>query len=291
MAVADTMRVLRPGPNILGFYDGRVEGQRLHSDRPNWLDDGGYVLGTCSYAIVDGPEALVYDTHITLAHARRIRAVLEAEGVRSIRVVLSHHHKDHIAGNAVFADCEILANAATAAAMAETREEVERGDPPIRPVVMPTRVFGSDLSLTVGRVPVELRSFDIHSRDGLVAWLPQTGALLAGDTLEDPVTYVCEPDRLEAHLRDLDRMAQMPIRHILPNHGDPEVIASGGFGPGLISATKDYVTALLACRADPARAVPDLMTFIAPGLAHGSLRYHPAYEAVHQANLKAVLGG
>lgn len=285
-----TLRVLRPAPHLIGFYDGRIDGQRLHSPRPNWLDDGAFALGVCSYAIIDGAEALVYDTHISLVHARRIRETLEAEGVGTIRVVLSHHHKDHIAGNEVFADCEIIANAATAAAMEAMREAAARADPAIDPLVMPGHVFDRDTTLSVGRISVELRSFDIHSRDGLVLWLPKTGTLFAGDTLEDPITYVDEPGRLEDHLRDLDRLGRLPIARILPNHGAPEVIASGGYGPDLITATRDYVSALLRCRLDPALASLDLRSFVADSLARGAIRYYPAYEEVHRRNLRAVLG-
>lgn len=285
-----TMRVLRPAPHLIGFYDGRVEGARLHSDRPNWLDDGAYSLGVCSYAVVDGGEALVYDTQISLAHARRIRAVLAAEGVRRVRVALSHHHKDHIAGNEVFADCAIMANAATAAAMEAMAGAARRADPPIDPLVMPSEVFDEDIALTVGRIAVELRSYDIHSHDGLVLWLPETGELLAGDTLEDPITYVDEPDRLGEHLRELDRLARLPVARILPNHGAPEVIAAGGYGPGLIAATRAYVEGLLRCRSEPALAVPGLRAFVAASLATGAIRYCPAYEEVHRRNVAAVLG-
>ncbi len=56
-----TMRVLRPYPHVFGFYDGRIPGARAYSDAPNWLDDGAYTLGICSYAVVDAGEALVYD--------------------------------------------------------------------------------------------------------------------------------------------------------------------------------------------------------------------------------------
>ena len=289
--IGATMRVLRPLRHVLGFYDGRVEGRRLHAAGPNWLDDGAYTLGVCSYAVVDGGEALVYDTHVSLPHARRIRETLAAAGVRTIRVALSHHHKDHIAGNEVFADCEILANAATAAAMAAMRERARRADPPIDPLVMPGKVFDADMELTVGRIRVELRSFDIHSHDGLVAWLPDSGCLLAGDTLEDPVTYVDEPDRLEEHLRELDRLERLAIARILPNHGAAEVIAAGGYGPELIAATRDYVTALLRCRSEPALAALDLKSFVADSLGNGAIRYHPAYEEVHRRNLRAVLEG
>ena len=285
-----TMRVLRPYPHILGFYDGRLEGgRRIHSDAPNWLDDGAFTLGVCSYAIVDGGQALVFDTHISLEHARAIRSTLEAEGARDIRVVLSHHHDDHIAGTEVFADCEIFASMATTDLLEARRGEIETGDPAINPLVMPTSVFDGVLALTVGSVAIEIQPFDIHSRDGHVGWLPEERILLAGDTLEDPVTYVDEPDRLEIHLKDLERLGRMPIHRILPNHGEPAVIETGGFEPSLISATQDYVLALLRCAEEPDLAALDLKQFAAAQFAEGSIHYFPSYEEVHRRNVGAVL--
>ncbi|MEM7189620.1 MAG: MBL fold metallo-hydrolase [Pseudomonadota bacterium] len=283
-----TLQVLRPADHVFAFYDGRVPNRRLHGPQPNWLDDGGYTLGTCSYAIVDGTEALVYDTHMSLDHARRIRDVLQASGASNIRVVLSHHHLDHIAGNAVFADVSILANAATAEAMAQNRANAAADDPPIDPTVMPTEVFDIEHRLTVGSIEVALLSFDIHSHDGLVLWLPATRELFAGDTLEDTVTYVAEPERLEVHLPELDRLAKLPIDRILPNHGAPEIIDAGGYAPDLIGATREYVRKLLQSRSDEAWQAMALKEFIANQLASGSLNYHSAYEAVHQRNIAEV---
>ncbi|WP_336619386.1 MBL fold metallo-hydrolase [Mesorhizobium sp. WSM4935] len=151
--LASTMRLVRPAPNVLGFYDGRVDGVRIWSDEPNWLDDGAYTLGICTYAIVDGSQALVYDTHISLPHARFIRRTLEEMGVTSTRVVLSHWHNDHIAGNEVFKDCEIIANRLTAAALERGRAGIESGNPPIKPLVLPNRMFEGSLSLMVERSP------------------------------------------------------------------------------------------------------------------------------------------
>ena len=288
--LGSTLRVFRPAPHVLAFYDGRIAGTRAWSDLPNWLDDGAFALGACSYAIVDGAEALVYDAHISTQHAEAIRRTLEREGVRAMRLVLSHWHVDHVAGNAVFADCEIIANSFTADLIVENRTALETGFPPITPLVGPTSTFEQRLDLVVGNIPVELHRFDIHSRDGTVLFLPESGLLLAGDTLEDPITFVAEAERLKEHLVDLARLELMPFSRILPNHGAPEVIASGGYGRGLLAATRHYVEALLRCRHDPALAAHDLRTFLADDLQIGRVHYFGAYEEVHRNNVARVLG-
>ncbi|MEP9379795.1 MBL fold metallo-hydrolase [Aquabacter sp. CN5-332] len=283
-----TIRVLAPAPNVLAFYDGRIPGVRLHSAEPNWLDDGAYEAGIASYAVIDGDAALVYDTHISLAHAAIIRRTLEERGVRTFTVVLSHWHDDHVAGNEIFADCEIIANSLTAQMLAEKREVLETGDPPIKPLVLPNRIFEGELALKVGTLPVLLRQVDIHSRDGTVVLLPG-GLMLAGDTLEDPITYVDEPGRLSAHLNDLSRMAGWEISRILPNHGAEEVIANGGYGKELIYATMAYVEKLIQLTNDLKVISEDLQTFAHEAFATGVLTYYAPYEEVHRLNVAAVL--
>ncbi|MFG1478556.1 MBL fold metallo-hydrolase [Xanthobacter sp. V4C-4] len=286
--LGSTLRLLQPAPHVLAFYDGRVPGTRLHSAAENWLDDGAYALGIASYAVIDGAEALLYDSHISLTHAHIIRQALEKRGVRTIRLVLSHWHDDHVAGNAVFADCEIIASVETAAALEAHRARLEAADPPIRPLVGPTRTFSGRLDLSVGELAVQLHHMDIHSRDGVVALLPG-GLLLAGDTLEDPITYVDEPDRLAIHLCNLDALAALGARRLLPNHGAAEVIAAGGYGPDLIAATRLYVARLLRLKAEPELAALDLRTFAADAFATGAITYFAPYEAVHRKNVEAVM--
>lgn len=283
------LRVLEVSPNVLAFYDGRIDGLRLHSEKPNWLDDGAFSLGFASYAIVDRGEALVYDTSISIEHARAIRDELERRGVKSIRVVLSHHHKDHVAGTEVFADYEIITSEKCARALRKKRASFARSSPPIDPLVMPTKVFDGVMELSVGDIGVELRPLDVHSFDGLTVYFPKTKLLLAGDTLEDTVTYVAEPDRLEVHCAELERLATWDIRSILPNHGDPGRIAGGGYEPSMIGATRDYVEKLLCCRNDPSLRTLQLSEFSARGIESGALIYYEPYERVHAQNVKSVL--
>lgn len=290
MSLAETMRIHEPYPGLFAYYDGRIDGKRLHSDKPNWLDDGAYGLGVASYAIVSGTEAIVYDTHISFDHARAIRSHLFGLGVTSIRVVLSHWHTDHVAGNAGFIDCPILSNRLTRDTLIEKRKVLVAKDPPINPVVMPTEIFEGETVLDVGDITVKLMQFDIHSADGTVLLLPHLGVLLAGDTLEDTATYISEPENTARHIAELDRLAELDFTRILPNHGDEQVIASGGYAPSLVTATRDYLSRLISRLDDPALAHESLKSFIAPELAEGSLRYFAPYEAVHSQNI-AVLRG
>jgi glyoxylase-like metal-dependent hydrolase (beta-lactamase superfamily II) len=285
-----TMRVLRPYPHVFAFYDGRIEGVRAYSPEPNWLDDGAYALGICSYAIVDGAQALVYDTHISLDHARLIRLALEAQGVSSIRVLLSHWHDDHVAGNEVFADCEIIASAGTLSALTAHREAMEHAAPPIKPLVMPNGILDGDTTIQVGGIAVEIRHVDIHSFDAAVMVLPASDLLFAGDTLEDPITYVAEPDRLKIHLADLARMASWNVGRILPNHGRADIIAAGGYDASFIDATRFYVEKLLALECGKPLGDHDLQNFAAEMFGTGAVTYFAPYEDVHRRNVEAVIG-
>lgn len=289
-SLAATMTILEPYPGLFAYYDGRVAGKRLHSEEPNWLDDGAYSLGVASYALVAGERAILYDTHISFDHARAIRSHLEGLGVTSIQVVLSHWHTDHIAGNAVFADCEIIANRLTAKTLIENVKTLANKTPPINPVVMPNRLFDAQLTLPLGDRVVELLQFDIHSADGTVLLLPDEGVLLAGDTLEDTVTYVSEPEYIPTHIVELGRMAGLPIRRILPNHGALERIAAGGYEPSLIDANRAYLERLQALAEAGVTEDVALRDFVADDIASCRIVYFEPYERVHRANVAAVLG-
>lgn len=283
----ETLRIFQPRPGLFAFYDGRIAGRRLHGLQANWLDDGAFCLGIASYALVAGREALVYDTHITLAHARAIRAHLTGLGVTSIRVVLSHWHDDHIAGNEVFADCEIIALDKTAERMATNRAKLESGTPPISPLILPSRRFSGELELEIGEMQVRLGEYDIHSADGCIAFLPESGILLAGDTVEDCVTYISEAEHTARHIEELARLAALPVTAVYPCHGAPEAIAGDGYSPQIILATADYLRRLGEDVA-AGSVEPSLERYLTKDFEDGILSYFQPYEAVHQQNIAAL---
>jgi glyoxylase-like metal-dependent hydrolase (beta-lactamase superfamily II) len=207
------------------------------------------------------------------------------------RVALSHWHADHVAGNVVFTDCEIIARHLTLQLMETNRARLEDGTPPIRPLVMPNRIFEDSVRLQIGSIEVNLLSFDIHSRDATVAHLPEHGLLLVGDALEDPITYVAESERLRAHLVDLDRLSELECPRLLPAHGAQAVIEAGGYGPGLLAANRRYVEKLLRTPAEPDLREQSLATFAADDFAAGHIHYFAPYESVHRQNVMRVTGG
>lgn len=138
------------------------------------------------------------------------------------------------------------------------------------------------MTLDLGEERVELIEANIHSDDATVLWLPDRGILLAGDTVEDCVTYVGAPEDFEIHLADLARLEALGAAWVLPNHGAAQVIAAGGYGPGLLAATADYIQHL---QADDPRPMAEI---IAPWLNNGTLRYFEPYEAVHSQNRARV---
>ena len=257
------------------------------------MDDGALSLGIASYAVFAEREAVIYDTHVSVEHARFIREALEDKGVRKFTVVLSHWHLDHVAGTAAFEDCEVIASERTAELLTRFKSAIERGKhegpPGIDPLVLPTRVFRDRLRLGIGRARLELIHTNIHSDDATVVWLPRRRVLLCGDTMEDTITYVAEPKSLDVHLANLGRLRQLEPNRILPNHGDPDVIAAGGYSIDLISATEQYIRALERCRTTPRLRDASLRELTGGSLEAGSIHYFAPYEAIHRENLKAVL--
>jgi cyclase len=286
------IRVFEPHSGIIAYYDGRVAGYKFMAG-PNWVDDGALSLGIASYAVISGNETIVYDPHVSVAHAQFIRDDLAARGITKFTVVLSHWHLDHIAGTQAFAGCEIIANAKTLAHMHNHKTGIEDGSyhglPAINPLIMPTRTFSGRLHLSVGNVKCELVEMNIHSDDGTVLWMPSRGILLAGDTLEDTVTFVVEPQDFDTHLKELDRLWNLNPEFILPNHGDPDIIAAGGYEKGFIRANQQYIRTLKRCVAEPEMREKSLRELIAGPLERGWTNYFEPYETVHKENLALVL--
>jgi glyoxylase-like metal-dependent hydrolase (beta-lactamase superfamily II) len=210
-----------------------------------------------------------------------------------MRVVLSHWHLDHVAGTAAFPGIEVIANARTLAHLTEHQAAIEAGTdhgwPPINPLILPDTTFSGQMRLQVGTRTVILIEANIHSDDATVLWLPDARILLAGDTVEDCVTYVGAPADFDVHLADLDRLMALRPNCVLPCHGDPEVIAAGGYSVGLLEATAHYIQWLQKLRQSPQLCATPMDDVIAADLKRETLRYFAPYNRVHVQNVERTL--
>jgi glyoxylase-like metal-dependent hydrolase (beta-lactamase superfamily II) len=286
------MRVFQINDHLLCFYDGRPAQSTAAPGDHNWADFGAMNVGVATYAVHRGDRALVYDTYPSPQQARWVRDYMENIGIRHFTVVNSHWHLDHVGGNAVYADVDLIATDKTLRRLTAKKARIEAGTewgpPPIAPLVIPNIGITADTTYMVDDVTVELRPVNIHSEDGLVLYLPTERILLAGDTLEDTVTFIVEPEHLGVQYRNLQKLQQWEIHRIHPNHGDPAVIANGGYGTTLIDATLDYLRRIVARAHDADFLTGSLDDYVHDSVSKGWVSPWWAYQGAHEKNLSVV---
>ncbi len=278
--------------HLLYFFDGRDSAGKRFSPDWNWKDDAAMKLGVGTYVIHRGDQALVYDAFTEPAQAAWARQYLTDHGIKHFRLILSHWHLDHVGGNAVYQGDTIISTQAARDALVQHRDSIQAGTlwgpPAIDPLVLPTVTFPDRMDLDVGGIKVEAHRVNIHSKDTNVLYLPADRILLAGDALEDEVTYMTEPEGLPDHVRNLRKLRAMDLAVIYPNHGDPQVIMGGGYDRGLIDATIAYDSAMVARAHDKGFLQLPMEDFVRVSLTKGWVHRFAPYEDVHKQNLKLV---
>jgi cyclase len=286
------MRVFELNDHLLGFYDGRPSETEAPHGAHNWADFGAMNVGVATYVIHRGDRALVYDTYPSTRQAQWVRAYLIKAGIKHFTLVNSHWHLDHVGGNAVYADVDRISTERTLERMTAKKAAIEAGTewgpPPIKPLVVPNVGITADTSYFIQDIRVELRPVNIHSEDGLVIYLPGDRILLAGDTLEDTLTFIVEAEQIPTQYLNLQKMRQWDIERIFPNHGDPGVIANGGYRKTLIDATLDYLRRMVARAHDPDYLQSSMDEYVHDSVSKGWVSPWWAYREAHEANLAVV---
>lgn len=289
--IAPPIKVKALTDYLLYFFDGRRTADRFAKDW-NWFDDAAMKLGVGTYVIHSGDEAFVYDTFTSVPQAKFVRDYLEKMGIKKFKVIHSHWHLDHIAGDSVYDDSDVISTTSTRDALEKQKADIESGKlwgpPPITPVRIPNITFDGSKELSVGNIKFELRQINIHSVDSCVIYLPKDKLLLAGDTLEDSLTYMIEVENLAEHVKNLKIMRGWDVAKILPNHGNPDVIMAGGYDKTLIDATSTYVTKMLQKSHDPNYLEGSMEDYIGESVKNGWVQLFEPYREVHIQNLKTV---
>jgi cyclase len=228
-------------------------------------EEGDVAVGNAGFVDLGG-ATLVFDTHVSLAAGRRLRAAAEQHApVRT--VVLSHWHGDHVYGAGAF-DATVVATARTAELMRQRSEsrlaemkakpveefdgtpfaEIARTELPMLELHHPDetfvdeREFGRATAITYGGG---------HTLSDAVLWLPQERILFTADlVVVDGHPWIGDGDP-KAWPGILDRLSALGPRTVVPGHGPVS-------GPEAIDFIRSYVEKFNNANAGDPNPYPEL---------------------------------
>jgi cyclase len=187
------------------------------------ISNAGLIAGEDHLMAIDGLGA-------PLQTKAFIAASSEATGGKTFRrLINTHHHADHVAGNQYFLPAEILSHpycrqevlktVATTPHMWEKREGWADGTEE-RKVVPPGTTFEDKLTYYYGDTVVEFRFVGpAHTWGDVVAYLPQHKILFAGDVGFFYVAPYAHNASVPGWLATVDKILAMDVETILPGHG------------------------------------------------------------------------
>ncbi len=217
---------------------------------------GGWCVNNAGLVRGDATTVLV-DTAATQERSARLRdAVLAVAGRPPGLLVNTHHHGDHVFGNAAFLpEATVVAHAELPAELAAAGTGLRALWPDVSwgetPLVAPHLTFRDRITLHPGGSDtgeVELLHVGpAHTTNDVVAWLPGPRVLFAGDVVMSGVAPYCLMGSVTGSLRALRRLRALDPAVVVPGHGPVG-------GPELIDATERYLRWVDALAADGVRA-------------------------------------
>ena len=241
-----------------------LEGAREHFTRAN----GGDIANTGFIATPAG--AVVIDTGPSLRYGQAQRAAVRATtGRDAVQVYITHAHPDHFLGNQAYAGLPVqalrptaeriaqqgntlaqnlfllagsamsgtvaTAPAALGAPAAPLPEPQAASQPPLQGLPGLRSASQPPLVVAFGGRRLQLIALQGHSGADLAVFDEATGTLFAGDLVFFDRAPTTPDTDIPQWLAALDRLAQLPIRVLVPGHG-PVVR-----GTDAIKQTREYL--------------------------------------------------
>ncbi len=198
-----------------------LEGSTDNFDKAN----GGNIVNTGF--IVTEAGVVVIDSGPSRRYGEAMRAAIASVTNRPvIKLLLTHHHPDHVLGNQAFADVPIAALAGTTELLREQGNTMAenmyrlvgdwmRGTE----VVLPSETLAPG-TLEIGGRSLRLLSLRGHTGADLAILDERSGVLFAGDILfyQRALTTPNSPG-LDVWLEDLDTLEALPWKRLVAGHG------------------------------------------------------------------------
>jgi glyoxylase-like metal-dependent hydrolase (beta-lactamase superfamily II) len=194
---------------------------------------------TCG-VVMARDRIFVFDTLDSPQAVEPVAMLLEGLAAgRRIVVVNSHHHWDHVYGNAAFAGHDVVAHRLcrrlVVAQMDSGSESVPA--PPPEGVPLPSIGFGDRLRFEDEDAIVNLIHTPGHTEDSIILYIPDQQVLLGGDTVEWPFPSLAQRDGRGVYTKTLRQLNQLAVRQVVPSHGP-------AMGKEIIDANQRYIEEL-----------------------------------------------
>ncbi len=236
-----------------------------------WLQELDLNIFDVRGALLVGEErAVIWDT---LSHPRDMEPYLSLIESKEVLVVYSHADWDHIWGSATLLPTATFIGHKQCRARFQTdvpeklrqKQLAEPGQWEGVQLVPPAIVFQKNLLIDLGGLTLDLHHLPGHTADCLVAFIPEQGILLTGDTTETPFPIVPADSPLAVWISRLQQWQQDErVKQVIPSHGPLG-------GRELIAQSVDYLKHL---QKGEAFQLPETVP--------------PFYEEMHRANLRWI---
>jgi len=181
-------------------------------------------------AIVTNEGTVVIDTLPFPRETREMIDFLRAESRRGIRYVINtHHHADHVYGNYLFEEADIISSEKCREIMRKTGEknlaETKQQNPELAEVVLrlPNLTFPDKMTIHLGERVMRLLPLPGHTPDDIGVYIEGEKILFAGDAVM-PLPYIFWGERVQLQ-ETLKMIKGMNLENIVQGHG--EVLLKG----------------------------------------------------------------
>lgn len=245
-------------------------------------------------AIVTPEGTVVIDTLPFPRETQEMLDFLRGESRRGVRyVVNTHHHADHVYGNYLFQEADIVATEKCREVMRKTGEkslaEAKQQTPELSEVVLrlPNLTFPDKMTLHLGDRVLRLMPLPGHSPDGMGVFIEGDKILFAGDAVM-PLPYIFWGERVLLQ-ETLKMIKGMNLENIVQGHG--EVLLKGEINETLdqgveyLDTIYDKVKSKLSTRTSKERLVNDITL---ESCGYSSIALDGLVKQLHRSNLLRV---